>query len=83
VLERWCEAEVREAVKAARASGVWGEGVVVGLGGEVVGGWVGIVCWWGKVRWVQVGVVILKANPGFALRFCGCHAPPLSFLSCM
>lgn len=41
VLERWCEAEVREAVKAARASGVWGE--VVGLGGEVVGGWVGIV----------------------------------------
>ncbi len=49
VLERWCEAEVREAVKAARASGVWGE--VVGLGGEVVGGWVGIVgvvlCWEG------------------------------------
>lgn len=42
VLERWCEAEVREAVKAARASGVWGEGAVV-----VVVGWVGIVCWWG------------------------------------
>ncbi len=62
VLERWCEAEVREAVKAARASGVWGE--VVGLGGEVVGGWVGIVCWWGGGVGVDGVVLELQVGSG-------------------
>lgn len=54
VVERWWEAEVREAVKAARASAVWWGVVVVGAGGGggggvevVVGGWVDICGWWG------------------------------------